>query len=86
MDRNWNRGNGSNSSSGGEKIYRQPYTGNQHHYRKKNDYSGQEYYNKNVKHVSSHTIVKKESLQIALVENELMDHNFSWLKNVGSAT
>jgi len=86
MDRNWNRGNGSNVSSGSEKIYRQPYSVGQNHYRKKNDYSGQEYYNKTVKPFVTHPVIKKDILQVSLIENELMDHNFSWLKNVGSAT
>jgi hypothetical protein len=88
MDRNWNRGG--NSGAGGEKIYRQPYHQNHqnHHqqYRKKNDYSGQEFYSntnsKITKPISSQPL-KKEGLQVALVENELMDSNFSWVKNVG---
>ena len=74
MDRNWNRG-GTTSGAGGEKMHKQTY------HRKKNDYSGQEYYNK--KPVLSSQPLKKEGLQVALVENELMDSNFSWLKNVG---
>jgi hypothetical protein len=89
MDRNWNRGG--TTGVGGEKMHKQTYSGGQHyqnqnqnqnqHYRKKNDYSGQEYYNK--KTVSSQPL-KKEGLQVALVENELMDSNFSWLKNSGT--
>jgi len=69
MDRNWNRG-------------RQPNSASQHHnyYRKKNDFSGQDYYNKTVKSVVQQPI-KKEGLQVASIENELMDINFSWLKN-----
>jgi len=85
MDRNWNRGG--TSGVGGEKMYKQSYSGGQNqnqnqnqHYRKKNDYSGQEYYNK--KPVSSQPL-KKEGLQVALVENELMGSNFSWVKNGG---
>ena len=73
MDRNWNRGGA--SGAGGEKMHKQTYQ------RKKNDYNGQEYYNK--KPVPSSQPLKKEGLQVALVENELMDSNFSWLKNVG---
>lgn len=85
MDRNWNRGG--NSGAGGEKIYRQSYHQNHHQqYRKKNDYSGQEFYSntnsKITKPISSQPL-KKEGLQVALVENELMDSNFSWIKNVG---
>jgi hypothetical protein len=87
MDRNWNRGgNYSNSTSttGVEKIYRQPYSAGQyHHYRKKNDFSGQEYYSKMAKPVLAQPVVKKEGLQVALIENELMDDNFSWVKNGG---
>jgi hypothetical protein len=88
MDRNWNRGG--TSGGGGEKIHKQSYSGGQHyqnqnqnnHYRKKNDYSGQEYYSKMTKTVSSQPL-KKEGLQVALIENELMDSNFSWVKNSG---
>ncbi len=89
MDRNWNRG-GNNSSyssnSGGEKMFRHPYSGGQHnynHYRKKNDFSGPEYYSKNAKPISAQP-VKKEALQVAMIENELMDLNFSWVKNGGT--
>jgi hypothetical protein len=91
MDRNWNRGgngngNGNNGATSGEKIYRQSYSIGQHnHYRKKNEFSGQEYYGKTViKPVSVQPIAKKESLQVALVENELMDSNFSWIKQAGN--
>ena len=87
MDRNWNRGGNSSTvnSTDSEKNYRQPYTSNHHyHYRKKNDFSGQEYYSKTVKPVLSQPVVKKESLQVALIENELMDNNFSWVKNGGT--
>jgi hypothetical protein len=88
MDRNWNRngGGGGNSGSGntgGEKMYRQPYSSGGHHqgnhYRKKNDYSSQDFYSKNAKQVVQP--VKKESLQVALVEDELMSTTFSWIKN-----
>jgi len=88
MDRNWNRnggGGGATGSSGGEKMYRQPYSnanGGHHqgnHYRKKNDYSGQDFYSKNAKPIVQP--VKKESLQVALVEDELMSTTFSWIKN-----
>ena len=93
MDRNWNRGGANNSSSGsnngytgGEKNYKQPYSGGQHnnqhnHYSKKNEFSGPEYYCKVAKPVTQ--LLKKESLQIMLVEDELMDENFSWIKNGG---
>lgn len=83
MDRNWNRGSGNGAV--GEKMYRQPYSGGQHyqHYRKKNDFSGQEYYSKIAKPVVVQP-QKKEGLQVALVENELMDINFSWVKNGGT--
>lgn len=88
MDRNWNRGSNGNSnttygnrnyygnSTSVEKIYRQSY-------RKKNDFSGQEYYSKIAKPVFTQP-VKKEGLQVELIENELMDLNFSWIKNGGS--
>jgi hypothetical protein len=89
MDRNWNRngfGNnsGSSSSATGEKMYKHSYSGNIHHhqanhYRKKNDYSGQDFYNKNTK--PSLQIIKKESLQVASIEEELNSSNFSWIKN-----
>jgi hypothetical protein len=90
MDRNWNR-SGSNSSSntssstGFEKIYRHPYSGGgqYHNYRKKNDFSGPEYYSKTAKQVFTQQF-KKDSLQVALVENELMDINFLWIKNFGA--
>jgi len=90
MDRNWNRGGsgGSGGFNGGEKMFRHSYSGgqnNQNHYRKKNDFSGAEYYSKNVKPVLTHAQpVKKEALQVAMVENELMGGNFSWVKNGGS--
>jgi|LakMenEpi03Aug12_release.lakeMendotaPanAssembly.Ray.scaffolds.fasta_scaffold1937465_1 hypothetical protein len=87
MDRNWNRGGG--GGGGVEKFYRQSYSGgghhshhNQHqqpHYRKKNDFSGPEYYIKTAKPIAQS--LKKESLQVALFEDELMDVNFSWIKN-----
>jgi len=89
MDRNWNRGGsgGSGASNGGEKMFRHPYSGGQNnynHYRKKNDFSGAEYYSKNVKPISAQAQpVKKETLQVAMVENELMGGNFSWVKNGG---
>lgn len=85
MDRNWNRNRGGESAStGGEKMYRQSYSGGQnYHYRKKNDFSGAEYYSKTAKPVSDQPI-KKEGLQVALFENELMDSNFSWIKNGGT--
>ena len=96
MDRNWNRnggGGGGNSgsnscsnsggNSGGEKMYRQPYSNGGHHqgnhYRKKNDYNGQDFYSKNAKPIVQP--VKKESLQVASVEDELMATTFSWIKN-----
>jgi hypothetical protein len=72
MEKSWNR-NGSNT-------FRQPYSGGSNHHRKKNDFSGQEYYIKTVKPVVQHPL-KKEGLQVACIENELMDINFSWLKN-----
>ena len=92
MDRNWNR-SGSSGGGGGEKMYRQPYSGGgqhqqhqqQHnHYRKKNDFSGPEFYSKIAKPIVQP--LKKESLQVALVEDELMDVNFSWIKNAGGGT
>lgn len=90
MDRNWNRnggggatGSSGNSSGGGEKMYRQPYSNGGHHqgnhYRKKNDYSGQDFYSKNAKPIVQP--VKKESLQVESVEDELMSTTFSWIKN-----
>jgi len=91
MDRNWNRnggggsatGGGSNSGGGGEKMYKQPYSNGGHHqgnhYRKKNDYNGQDFYSKNAKPIIQP--VKKESLQVASVEDELMATTFSWIKN-----
>jgi hypothetical protein len=87
MDRNWNRGSANGSNNGytaREKNYRQPHTGGggQHHYRKKNEFSGPEYYSKVAKPVSQ--TVKKESLDIALIEDELLDVNFSWIKNGGT--
>lgn len=96
MDKNWNRnggggggnggGNGGNSgNSGGEKMYKQPYSSGGHHqgnhYRKKNDYSGQDFYSKNAKPIVQPA--KKESLQVASVEDELMSTTFSWIKNSG---
>jgi hypothetical protein len=91
MDRNWNRG------GAGEKMYRQSYSGggghNNHyhqqqqqtqHYRKKNDFSGPEFYSKMAKPIVQP--LKKECLQVALIEDELMDINFSWLKNIGGGT
>lgn len=76
MDRNWNRGGTNNG-------YRQPYSGGQHNqYRKKNDFSGPEYYSKVAKPVTQP--LKKESLQVELVEDELMDEKFSWIKNGGT--
>jgi hypothetical protein len=77
MEKSWNR---SGSSS-----FKQPYSGgaNHNHYRKKNDFSGQEYYSKTVKPVVQLPL-KKESLQVELIENELLDINFSWLKNGGT--
>ena len=96
MDRNWNR-NGGGGGSSGEKMYKQPYSNGgggrnhnqpysgsagsntQNNYRKKNDFSGQEYYSKIVKPVVQP--LKKESLQVELLEDELMDVNFSWIKN-----
>ncbi len=90
MDRNWNRNGGGGSatggggnSGGGEKMYKQPYSNGGHHqgnhYRKKNDYSGQDFYSKNAKPIIQP--VKKESLQVASVEDELMATTFSWIKN-----
>lgn len=93
MDRNWNRngggggatggGNSGGGNSGGEKMYKQPYSSGGHHqgnhYRKKNDYSGQDFYSKNVKPIVQP--VKKESLQVESVEDELMSTTFSWIKN-----
>jgi hypothetical protein len=78
-------GNSGGGNSGGEKMYRQPYSnanGGHHqgnHYRKKNDYSGQDFYSKNAKPTVQP--VKKESLQVASVEDELMATTFSWIKN-----
>jgi hypothetical protein len=86
MDKNWNRGDSSVSgiSTGREKMFRHPYSGGQNnHYRKNNDFSGAVYYSKNAKPVLTQA-VKKEALQVVLVENELMDSNFSWVKNGGS--
>jgi hypothetical protein len=97
MDRNWNRGGANSGSSGssgniyggGEKNYKQPYSGGQHHnnthyshYRKKNDFSGPEFYCKAAKPAIQP--LKKESLQVSLIEDELMDVNFSWIKNGGT--
>jgi len=85
MDRNWNRGGGTNlnTTTVGEKMFKQPYSNGQHYnYRKKNDFSGQEYYSKTVKPVLAQPIVKKECMQVSIVENELMDNNFSWVKNL----
>ena len=88
MDRNWNRNSGGGGATGGEKMYgRQSYSsggvGHYHqqsnHYRKKNDYSSQDFYSKTVKTIVQP--VKKESLQVASVEDELMSANFSWIKN-----
>jgi hypothetical protein len=94
MDRNWNRngggggatggsGNSGSGNTGGEKMYRQPYSSGGHHqgnhYRKKNDYSSQDFYSKNAKPIVQP--VKKETLQVALVEDELMSTTFSWIKN-----
>lgn len=86
MDRGWNRSN--------EKIYRQPSSGghyqphqshqshqshSQHYYRKKNDFTGPEFYSKTTKpNVQS---LKKDSLQVSLIEDELKDIHFSWIKN-----
>ena len=86
MDRNWNRGGNSSTanSTDSEKNYKHSYSSNHYHYRKKNDFSGQEYYSKTVKPVLTQPVVKKESLQVALIENELMDNNFSWVKNGGT--
>jgi len=75
MERSWNR-NGSNT-------FRQPYSGGSNYYRKKNDFSGQDYYTKTVK-PAVQLPLKKEGLQVALIENELMDTNFSWFKNGGT--
>ena len=88
-------GGGGGGSSSGEKLYKQPYSGgqhnqqhnqphNQHHYRKKNDFSGPEFYSKMAKPIVQP--LKKEGLQVALIEDELMDVNFSWLKNPGGGT
>ena len=80
MDKGWNRLN--------EKNYRQPSSGGhqqsnqlnpQHYYRKKNDFSGPDYYSKTTK--PNAQPLKKESLQVVLVEDELKDVNFSWIKN-----
>ena len=77
MDRNWNRGGANNSSSGsnngytgGEKNYKQPYSGGQHnnqhnHYRKKNDFSGPEYYCKVAKPVTQ--LLKKDDYSAIFV-------------------
>lgn len=92
MDRNWNRsGSGSTttlSNNSSEKMYRQPYSnsscGHQHqsnHYRKKNDYNSQEFYSKTAKPIVQ--AIKKDLLQISLVEDELNSANFSWVKNSG---
>ena len=79
-----NSGNSGNSG-GGEKMYRQPYSSGGHHqgnhYRKKNDYNGQDFYSKNAKPIVQP--VKNESLQVASVEDELMATTFSWIKNSG---
>ena len=85
MDKNWNRGGGNRGGNGGgEKMYKQHYTGGNgysqnNHYHKKNDFSGQEFYSKTAKPIAQP--LKKESLQVALFEDELMDVNFSWIKN-----
>lgn len=95
MDRNWNRNGSGGGATGGEKMYsRQSYSsgggggggggGSHYHhhsnnYRKKNDYSSQEFYAKTVKQVVQP--IKKESLQVASVEDELNSANFSWIKN-----
>jgi len=79
MEKSWNRIGSSTFTN------RQPYSGgaNHNHYRKKNDFSGQEYYSKTVKPVVQ-LALKKDSLQVELIENELIDINFSWLKNGGT--
>ena len=78
-------GGGGGNSGGGEQMYRQPYSSGGHHqgnhYRKKNDYNGQDFYSKNAKPIVQP--VKKESLQVASVEDELMATTFSWIKNSG---
>ena len=77
------------SGGDGGGIYNQHYSGgggggggnhSQHNsYRKKNDFSGPDFYSKNAKQTVQP--LKKESLQVALFEDELMDVNFSWIKN-----
>jgi hypothetical protein len=83
MDRNWNRNGGGGGNTSGEKMYRQPYSSGGHHqgnhYRKKNDYSSQDFYSKNAKPIVQP--VKKESLQVESVEDELIASTFSWIKN-----
>jgi hypothetical protein len=86
MDRNWIRSGEKNYKQPlpqSQQPYQQPYQQpHQQHYRKKNDYSGQEFYNhdyKSIKQVAQ--VVKKESFNIALHEDELLNTNFSLLKN-----
>ena len=86
MDRNWNRGGGTSTftGGGGEKNYKHSQSGGSgnyqnNNYRKKNEYSGQDFYNKIAK--SAVQPLKKESLQVALIEDELTNVNFSWIKN-----
>lgn len=97
MDRNWNRngggGGGGGGAIGGEKMYKHNYTSGggasgsgghynhqSNHYRKKNDYNSQDFYSKNMKPAVQP--VKKDSLQVSLVEDELNSVNFSWIKNI----
>jgi hypothetical protein len=96
MDRNWNRNGGGGGAIGGEKMYRHNYTSGcggascggsgghynhqSNHYRKKNDYNSQDFYSKNMKPVVQP--LKKDSLQVSLVEDELNSANFSWIKNI----
>jgi hypothetical protein len=78
MDRNWNRNSGEGVS---EKLYRQPYSNSGGgHNRKKNDYNSQEFYCKTIKPAVQP--LKKESLQVASIVDEIMSANFSWMKNI----
>ena len=93
MDRNWIRSGEKNYKQQQpyqqpqQQPYQQPYQQphqqpHQQHYRKKNDYNSQEFYNhdyKSIKQVAQ--VIKKESFNIALHEDELLNTNFSLLKN-----
>ena len=70
-------GSGGGGGGGGGGGY---YNHQSNHYRKKNDYNSQDFYSKNMKPVVQP--VKKDSLQVLLVEDELNSANFSWIKNI----